>query len=62
MQFLEPSSPPSKHLEAVLAASLAERRVIAGSLIAGAVSIELAGPTDHSSPATSTSDGGMSGG
>lgn len=40
-QFLQSSGAPSKYLEAVLAASLAERRVVAGSLIAGAVSIGL---------------------
>jgi hypothetical protein len=51
-QFLEGSRTPSKYLEAVLAASIAERRVLAGSLIAGAVSIGLAGLTDNSSPAT----------
>jgi hypothetical protein len=41
-QFLERSGTPSRYLEAVLAASIAERRVLAGSLIAGAVSIGLA--------------------
>lgn len=51
-QFLERSGTPSTYLEAVLAASLAERRVLAGSLVAGAVSIGLAGLTEHSSPAT----------
>jgi hypothetical protein len=61
-QFLEPTRPPSKYLEAVLAASLAEHRVVTGSLIAGAVSIGLAGLTDHSSPATATADGRVSGG
>lgn len=61
-QFLEQSAVPSKYLEAVLAASLAERRVVAGSLIAGAVSLGLAGVTDTSSPATATADGRVSGG
>jgi hypothetical protein len=54
--FLEGTRAPSKYLEAVLAASIAERRVLAGSLIAGAVSIDLAGLTEHSSPATATVD------
>jgi hypothetical protein len=61
-QFLERSTTPSKYLEAVLASSLAERRVVTGSLIAGAVSIGLAGLTDHSSPAAATPDGRVSGG
>lgn len=61
-EFLGPTSAPSKYLEAVLAASLAEHRVVTGSLIAGAVSIGLAGLTDHSSPATATADGRVSGG
>jgi hypothetical protein len=39
--FLDHSGMPSTYLEAVLAASLAERRVMAGSLIAGAASIGL---------------------
>jgi hypothetical protein len=60
-QFLEQSAAPSKYLEAVLAASMAERRVVAGSLIAGAVTLGLAGVTDTSSPATATSDGRVSG-
>lgn len=54
--FLEQSGAPSKYLEAVLAASIAERRVLAGSLIAGAVSIGLAGLTENSSPATAVID------
>jgi hypothetical protein len=49
-QFLETSAAPSKYLEAVLAASLAERRVVAGSLIAGAVSLGLAGVTQVGGP------------
>lgn len=40
-QFLERSGTPSRYLEAVLAASIAERRMLAGSLVAGAVSIGL---------------------
>lgn len=51
-QFLQRSGTPSTYLEAVLAASLAERRVLAGNLQAGAVSIRLAGLTDNSSPTT----------
>lgn len=51
-EFLGTSSSPSKYLDAVLAASIAERRVLAGSLIAGAVSIGLAGLTEHSSSVT----------
>lgn len=54
--FLQQSGAPSKYLEAVLAASIAERRVLAGSLIAGAVSIGLAGLTENSSPATAAGD------
>ncbi|MGD9995389.1 MAG: hypothetical protein AB7L17_01875 [Ilumatobacteraceae bacterium] len=61
-EFLRGARAPSQHLDAVLAASLAEQRVVTGSLIAGAVALGLAGLTDHSSPATATADGRTSGG
>jgi hypothetical protein len=60
-EFLRGSRTPSKQLDAVLAAALAEQRVVTGSLIAGAVALGLAGLTDQSSPATATADGRTSG-
>jgi hypothetical protein len=60
-QFLRGARVPSKHLDAVLAASMAEQRVVTGSLIAGAVALGLAGLTDQSSPSTATADGRTAG-
>lgn len=48
--FLQHTGSPSRYLESVLAVSIAERRVLVGSLVAGAASIGLAGLTEQSSP------------